>query len=242
MSESPLASLYATGRRDPGDLYPSERRFLPWLAAHAQSVLDVGCATGGFASIWHAFAPDVVYRGVDRDAALVADARRSLGDAVAVSDWADGLPFPDRSADVVQALGWLHWEHRLDDALAELWRVTGTHLFFDLRLHGGHGTVEGQQTLENGTSFPYLVRAWDDAARAFLRLRPARILGYGYVGPPAPSAAGIGDSVCFATFVLERNGSQRPVACVELPLALPDALADEADVLDARELSRLVPA
>ena len=85
--------------------------------------------------------------------------RRHLGQLVAlgrrlrpqlqleVGDCAEGLALADRSADTVQALGWLHWEPRYAAALAELWRLTRRWLFFDVRIALGDSDVTGAQAL-----------------------------------------------------------------------------------------------
>src|SRR5204862_434647 len=57
-----LVDFYASHRSRPEDLYPSERRFLPWLAGQSDRVLDAGCGAGGFAGIWRHFNPVI---GVD---------------------------------------------------------------------------------------------------------------------------------------------------------------------------------
>src|SRR5579872_6417046 len=72
-----LVTFYSNRRNRLDDLYPSERRFLPWLARGSSSVLDVGCAAGGFAEIWRSCNDRIEYVGVDVSPQLV-DAARSL--------------------------------------------------------------------------------------------------------------------------------------------------------------------
>jgi SAM-dependent methyltransferase len=215
-----LTEFFLTQRSSPEDLYPSERRFLPELAAGAESVLDVGCAAGGFVDIWRAFNPDLRYTGVDVSEALVAAARRRHPDAMfLVGNCAAGLSLPDRAADVVAALGWLHWEPRYADALCELWRLTGRSLFFDVRLHDADDDIAGVQEIPGGET-SYLCVSWPRFAGLLAGLAPSSIRGFGYFGPPAASVRGVPDEVCFAAFVLERGDGATRVS-LDLPLEWP---------------------
>jgi len=219
-----LVEFFSHGRCRPEDLYPSERRFLPWLAARTGSVLDAGCAAGGFADIWRHFEPTVRYVGTDVSPPLVEAARRLRPEhRFDVADTVDGLPFSDRSFDTVQALGWLHWETRYEQALVELWRVAADRLFFDVRLRpSGSGTMVGEQRLayagewDGETRTPYVALDMDEFLGLVAGLRVGRVLGYGYEGPLDGSVVGVPDPVCFATFVLERSGP----ADGEVPLVL----------------------
>ena len=228
-----LVAFYETHRSAPEDLYPSERRFLPWLARQVDTVLDVGCAAGGFLNIWRHFATGALtYTGVDVSVQLIESARRlHPGVEFLVGDCAAGLPATLARSEAVQALGWLHWEPRYEAALRELWRLTNRWLFFDVRL------VEGEHNLETGrqrlalhegsgadTSTPYICVAWNNFARLLRDLRPARIYAYGYWGPPADTVEGVARDVCFATFVLERSSnpaSSQTTAALEMPLEWP---------------------
>lgn len=232
-----LVGFYRQHRNRPEDLYPSERRFLPWLARQAQAVLDAGCAAGGFSEIWRQYQPDIVYTGLDMSEALLQTARfLHPRDTFLRGDVAQGIALPDRSATVVQALGWLHWEPRYRAALAELWRVTDRYLFFDIRVHGRPArSLRGVQRVafdgpwDGQTSTPYLILPWARLARELLALRPRTMLGYGYWGDPAQTVRGVRGRVCFAAFVLERGSGARPaeapVVCIDLPLAWPAALS-----------------
>jgi SAM-dependent methyltransferase len=244
---------YYTGHRErPDDLYPSERRFLPWLASRAGSVLDVGCAAGGFAGIWRHWSPEVSYTGVDVSQPLVDAARRLHPDcAFDVADCTEGLPFADASFEVVQALGWLHWEPRFEDALAEMWRVTGDRLFFDVRLQAAstaHLRAEQRIALSHDwdghTTVPYLCLAWERFAETLLGHAPGAILAHGYGGEPSDTVTGVQGEICFATFVLERGTSPdaAPLVCTALPFPWPSRLGARVDLRDPAELERLVPA
>ncbi len=223
-----LVEFYSTERSSPGDLYPSEERFLPDLARQAGSVLDVGCGAGGFARIWRHFNPELAYTGLDASHALIDTARRLHPESrFAIADGAGRLPTEDRASDVVAALGWLHLEPRWRDALPELWRVTAQRLFFDMRLHPGEGDIVGSQRLalsgdwDGHTTLPYLAASWPEVAARLADLGPARIRAYGYEGTPADTVSGM-STVCFATFVLERGEGPAPLDVqAELPYAWP---------------------
>jgi SAM-dependent methyltransferase len=243
-----LVRFYANNRNQADDLYPSERRFLPWLAVEASGVLDLGCAAGGFAEIWRSYNPRIVYEGVDTSPTLV-EAARTLHPSFAfhVADGADGVALPDEHADVVQALGWLHWEPRYRKALPEAWRLTKNRLFFDVRLQDGAEDVVGEQRLtftgdsRGETTTPYIAVSWPQFARLLLDLGPSRILGYGYEGVPRDTV-GVGATVCFATFVLEKGVHDDTDVCCELPFAWPDDLRERVRLRPDGCLEELVPA
>lgn len=236
-----LVGFFDEHRSRVEDLYPSELRFLPWLARTSASVLDVGCASGGFLDIWRALRPAISYTGIDVSPALVESARmRHPGVEFGVGDAAEGLALTDGAAETVQALGWLHWEPRYPSALAELWRVTGSRLFFDVRLRSGVDDVIGSQALDGGGSTPYVVAGWDAFAARLLALSPATILGYGYVGPPAPSAVDVPENVWLATFVLAR-GEGPTAVCLDAPFGWPAELEAGVRRYPAARLEQLAP-
>jgi SAM-dependent methyltransferase len=245
-SEHPaLVEFFATNRSRIEHLYPSERRFLPWLATSGRSVLDVGCATGGFADVWHAFNPTLRYTGVDASSALI-DAARKQRPALDffVGDCATGLPFPDHSAEIVQALGWLHWEPRYRDALEELWRVTGHRLFFDLRLHAGRGDLVGRQPISPTDAVPYICVSWTEILERLLELAPTRLLGFGYMGRPHANVSGAPEDVGFATFVLERSARTNPAGaevCLDIPFEVPADSAARMALYPAARLRSFAP-
>lgn len=238
-----LVEFFTAERNTISDLYPSERRFLGWLAQSHESVLDTGCAAGGLADVWRAYNPSITYRGVDVSTRLVDAARRLRPELeFLVGDPAEGLALPDSAADVVQALGWLHWEPRYRAALEELWRLAGRALFFDVRLDAtAREDAIGLQHIVGGGTPPYVVVAWQPFLDLLLSLRPAAILGYGYEGAPAPDAEGVPDTVVFATFVLRRGDAAATDVCIDAPLPWPAQFGETANRYPPERLERLAP-
>jgi SAM-dependent methyltransferase len=244
-----LVAYYETHRSGLSDLYPSERRFLPWLAASADSVLDVGCGAGGFADAWRACRTSISYTGVDVSDPLIAAARRARPEYEFLqADCADGVPLPDAYADVVAAMGWLHWEARYAQALTELWRLTRHHAFFDLRLVAQPGRdIQAVQQLaltaewDGRTTVPYICASWPHIAELLVGLGATRILAHGYWGRPADTVMGVESDICFATFVLERGDhEERPEVVLDLPLEWPRALTDRVRLAGAERLDEIV--
>jgi SAM-dependent methyltransferase len=244
-----LVTYYETHRNRLSDLYPSERRFLPWLAASADAVLDVGCGAGGFSEAWRACSPSISYTGVDVSEPLVTAARRAHPEHEFLqADCAEGIPLPDAYADVVAAMGWLHWEPQYARALGELWRLTGRYAFFDLRLVAGPGPdTQAMQRLalagewDGRTTVPYICASWPRVAELLVGLGAARILAHGYWGRPADTVIGVESDICFATFVLERGNHGQPTEVVlDLPLQWPAPLSDRVRLAGADRLDEIV--
>lgn len=249
-----LVKFFTRARNCPEDLYPSERRFLPWLAEQAGQVLDVGCAAGGFSRVWRHYRADIDYTGVDISRELIDAARAAHpGHRFLLGDCADGLPLANGAFAIVEALGWLHWEPRYHVALRELWRLTQRYCFVDVRLReAGQPTIRGQQKVAYGqewdgsTVTPYIVVEWTEFARLLAGLRPGRIYGHGYWGMPADTVVGIDAPVCFSTFVLEKapSGDDHDcIVCLDSPLHWPPETAEGSfSVLPAAALDSLCKA
>ncbi|OGX04584.1 MAG: hypothetical protein A3G87_06055 [Omnitrophica bacterium RIFCSPLOWO2_12_FULL_50_11] len=248
-----LVRFYSQHRSRPEDLYPSERRFLPWLARQATSVLDTGCAAGGFIHIWRFYHPNVEYTGIDISSALIETARRLHPNELFFrANVSEVTGLPDRYASVVQALSWLHWDLDYVKAITQLWRLADRYLFMDVRLSARRNfNLRCRQKLAfvgpwDGESMtPYLILGWPPFARLLLGLKPRTILGYGYWGKPAETVVGVDEEICFAVFVLEKIGiganSRIPTVCVDLPLAWPAALSGNVHLIPGSELKALVP-
>jgi len=247
-----LVAFFSASRNRPDDLYPSERRFLPWLASQAGEVLDVGCAAGGFSEVWRYYRSDVDYTGIDLSREMIAIARAAHPDHTFLTgDCAEGLPFPDEGFAAVQALGWLHWEPRYEAALRELWRLARRYCFIDVRLlETGRPTIRGQQRIaytkgwDGSTVTPYIAVEWVEFARLLASLHPRRIYGHGYWGAPSDTVTGVDQQVCFSTFLLEKSAAadNTCTVCLDSPLEWPAGIDEAAyTVVPASVLNSLCP-
>jgi len=81
-----------------------------YLLAPPGSVLDVGCGTGRFLRAIHERWPDAELMGVDPTPGMVETARQLTSDARFEVGFAEALPLPDASVDVVvSTLSFHHW-------------------------------------------------------------------------------------------------------------------------------------
>lgn len=134
---------YQTHRRSREELYPSERYFLPELLPGVRSVLDVGCAAGGFCNIMRSFNPAVRYVGVDINPEFIAIARRDY--PAGEFHVSDGIhfPFPAQSFDLVHCTGLLHLNSRYKEMVQAMWDQAQSYLLCDFRLTWGP-TLQGE--------------------------------------------------------------------------------------------------
>jgi len=219
-------AFYRTHRNSPDDLYPSERAFLPDVLPRIQSMLDVGCAAGGFSRIARVFNPDVRYVGADITPALVEAARRDHPDAeFCVSDGIS-FPFAADSFDLVHCSGVLHLNSRYRDMIRAMWRIARTCLIFDVRLTGGEsavGSMPNELGDRSAAALPYYVL---NTSNFVVDLRtldpaPAAIRARGYPHAPASAARVPVDRVTMAVFLLEKGAG--PTGTVEIDVRVEGA-------------------
>lgn len=119
------------------------------LEGRGGDLLDAGCGTGQMIRYLRDSRPgDFALTGLDRSAAIIEEARRAIDDDESVRlvvARIEQMPFPADSFDVVLAMGSLEYVASLEQALAEIGRVTRA---------GGLTVV----TMQNPRS-PY--RLWD---------------------------------------------------------------------------------
>lgn len=200
--------FFSRERRSPDDLYPSERIFLPDAVRRAGSVLDVGCACGGFAAIMRAFNGDINYVGVDIVPEMLARASRDDHDSVFAAAAGHALPFKNRTFDLVHCSGATHLNSRYRELIADMWRTTRKELLFDMRLTDGASTegifrVDFNRT-GKGQTLPYIVVNIDEVCRLIdgLEDAPASVQMAGYRHPPSKTADFSSDDNLIMAFLL----------------------------------------
>lgn len=220
---------FAEHRRMVDDLYPSERLFLPEVLGRVGSVLDIGCAAGGFCAIMRTYNPRVRYVGVDVIPAMLDLAARGFPDAgFALTDGMN-LPFRTGSVDLAWSTGILHLNSRYPEIVREAWRVCGRYLLCDFRLTSGpscagHSDVNFDGRSPAATPLPYLVLNQEELVDFLGGLvpTPGAITVRGYPHAVSHMATGIPSEVVMAFALVEK---------VAAPPARP------AVAIDVRELS-----
>lgn len=213
-----VLDFFEARRATTDEVYPSEWFFLRDRLRDGMTVLDVGCAQGGFARVLGEHLGAFSYTGVDINADMVARARaKHPGHAFHHVAEGDLAVLGERRFDLVIVLGILHLHEAWRDTLAAAWRHTGGCLVFDLRethlptiedkarsyfrmdFHGG-----GPEHAE--TTLPYnVVNAGEALAVVTETCRgAARISHYGYLHAVSPAAVCPLDEVMANTYCVER--------------------------------------
>jgi len=213
---------YRRNRQSPEDLYPSERFFLPDVLRQVDSMLDVGCAAGGFSEIVRVLNPGVRYVGVDISPAFVETARAEHPHSQFLLG--DGLNFstPDGSFDLVHSSGVLHLNLRYREMIAAMWRQTRRFLLFDLRLTRGTpevGRMESPFDEATPVSLPYVVLTIPEVEQMFRALdpRPARVAVRGY-RHRASAHAKLAEQDLLMAFVLAEKTPGAPATTFDIEL------------------------
>jgi SAM-dependent methyltransferase len=224
-SDAGSFKFFSASRNSPEDLYPSERRFLPELVAQVRTVLDVGCAAGGFSRIMKSFNPSLEYTGIDVNPEFVALASARYPDSR--FEVGDGIHFrtPPNSYELVHSSGILHLNSRYEDIVRGCYAQASRNLLCDFRLTRGP-RVEGTLTLDfdaDGRArppLPYIVVNVDELLAMLGRLQPApaAIRMHGYFHEPSHMASIPLTKVIMSFVVIEKgNGSGVTTCDLDLP-------------------------
>lgn len=158
-----VAPAYAAALPDLRAEQPLDRALLRVLAEEVQEaggdrVLDAGCGTGRMLGPLQEL--DLRIVGVDLAPGMIAEARSAMPEAeLHIADLAE-LPFDDATFDGVVA--WYSLIHHdassLDDALAELARVTRDDGSLLAAFHAGTGQAPGARAYGTGHTIPKHLR------------------------------------------------------------------------------------
>lgn len=209
--------FYRSHRSESQSLYRSESVFLQHVVANSMSLLDVGCAVGGFSKIIREFKSAITYTGVDISPRMIEEAhQRFPSDDFRVIDGCI-LPFADDSFDAVISFGVLHMAETWKTLLTEGWRVCRQHFLFDVRLVAEASTTDPatsyQKLAFDGkwdgmTTAPYFIVNIDEFMETLASLspRPSKVSAQGYFHPVSEMTVSPYSSVCMSSFCLGKAG------------------------------------
>lgn len=244
-SHEPVVRHYAEERTTPEALYASERAVLAPALRSCASVLDVGCAAGGFYPILQELKPGLRYLGVDVVPAMIEEARRRYpGVAFEVSDGAS-LPCLAKAFDLVLCTGVLLHTPNYRDVIAECYRVASRGCVFDLprlvtapytfdpsasyMVLSGRFSAAGAVREPSSTVVPYVLanpQPLFEFLLKGLRPRPEALAAVGYYGQPAEAVVIPARPVCFCVVYLAKGDetTQRPRWLCDLPQGIVDSI------------------
>lgn len=218
-TRSGLPQYYEQHRHSASDLYESERFFLTDLLREGMSILDVGCAVGGFCSIVAEQLRDFHYTGVDISAEMVERARaRHPEQTFHVVEPGKLTAVHGQTFDLVMCLGVLHLTNDWRELVREAWSATGRHLLIDFRETEG-ATVEddpssyfrmnfrGDDEERADERLPYNVINTAEVAAALFAIcgEPQAFRRYGYLAPPSSAAVTPVSRLFMTTYRLDKT-------------------------------------
>jgi len=229
-SNQSAIDYYYQNRHEVSDLYPSEKVFLPRVLFPGATVLDVGCASGGFFNIMRSFEPNIEYTGIDLSERAVELARERYPEATFVLTEGFELPFDDNSFDLVHCTSVFNNEPNYQAMIKEMYRVSDRFVVVDIRLLKGIGNVrESVYNIQFGgdgveATVPYVVNDADEVANFILQLepKPKALRGTGYFHQVAKEAAATDGEVCMAILLVQkgsRDGAATVIDLDDLPIA-----------------------
>ena len=181
-------------------------------AALDDTVLDIGCAAGGFVSVFQHYNPAVRYVGVDVVHSLLRAAAEANPGATFVRNDGAMLPFADGTQDLVWSSGILHLNSAYESIVHDAWRVAKKWLVCDFRLSLDGQTHVGGFDVDFGsgkptTHLPYIVLSLEQllALLSALQPTPTSITLTGYPNPVSPQAHDVPAEVIMVFAVLEKT-------------------------------------
>lgn len=218
-NESDWPDYYETHRATTKDVYPSEWFFLKDVLTEGMSVLDVGCAVGGLASVLSENLRQFEYTGVDISEEMVLRARQKhSGHRFHVIRDADLAVLADHQYDLVVCLGVLHLSRHWRELVASAWARTKKAFLLDLR-ESHVATIEDAAVscfrvdflLNTGAStnavLPYNIINSAQALGTLIKLckGAVRFQHYGYLSPPSEAAVTPAKDVLMNTYRIDRG-------------------------------------
>ena len=216
------ADFYETRRTTTADIYPSEWLFLKDLLAEGVSVLDIGCAVGGLASVLSEHLTRFEYTGVDISRSMVERARQKHPrHQFHVIKEADLSVLGGRNFDLVVCLGVLHLSRKWRELVSAAWECADV-LLLDLRETGG-ATIEDEtvsyyrmDTLSHdarnqvASRLPYNIINSGEAMGTLLRLCAGAtgLHHFGYLAKVSSSAVTPAGMVMMNTYQIDKRSLQ----------------------------------
>lgn len=224
---------YTSHRNSVADTYESEKFFLLRILKAGYSILDVGCATGGFVNVFKEYEPTISYTGVDISAEMIHQASiLHPGIRFEVAD-GNNLPFDNNSFDIVFSSGALHMAPNWREILAEGWRVAKNYFVFDVRLKEVPPSIENismsyekiafSGEWDGATIVPYIIIDVKTFTKALDSLIPQPFVRqiHGYFHPVSEMTVSPEKQVCMTMCCLNKTEYNGEKDLWDIPIPCP---------------------
>jgi 2-polyprenyl-3-methyl-5-hydroxy-6-metoxy-1,4-benzoquinol methylase len=129
-----ILNFFESERQTSAQIYPSEWFFLKQKMAENMSILDIGCAKGGMASVLAENLEKFEYVGVDINRKMIQAAKMRLPQHQFYQIEEDDYSLLNgKLFDIVLCLGILHMHENWRNTIKEAWLHTKKYLILDLR-------------------------------------------------------------------------------------------------------------
>jgi len=216
-NDETVLEFFASNRRRIEDVYPSEKFFLDKYLKPDMTVLDYGCAAGGFSNILHT-AYHVLpgnFWGVDQSSQMIRIAKDLYPD----SHFDTNLSLIREKKlkfDMVFSFGVLHMTYDWESILQDLYDLSAKYLLFDLRIIDDGPSIEdivrSFQVLagdkdENRAIVPYIILNRFDLASRLKKIfgDTRNIVHHAYVHSVSETVTSVYEKVEMAAFCVTKD-------------------------------------
>ena len=207
---------WGSNRNKQSDLYRSEEKYFIPAVNKSTSVLDLGCAAGGFSSIVHDIKADIKYTGIDVSETLISRAKISHKD----DDYFlyDGKTIPKSIVkhDLAYSFGVLHHVDSWVGLVKQMYDRANKYVIFDLRLtrektvrdiNKSYQKIAFNSEWDQKTKVQYVINNMGETINELLSIITLEdsLSIYGYNLPPTDLAVTVYDEVIMASIQIEKE-------------------------------------
>lgn len=136
----PSIDFFKSNRKNINHLYKGEKKILSQILFDGCSILDIGCAEGGFIKIIKSFIKDFDYTGVDVNYKMISLAKKKNPKYKFFKKDDFYKRYKNKKFDIVLILGLLHLNKEWKEILISDSKFSKKYLVFDLRETNHTGT------------------------------------------------------------------------------------------------------
>jgi ubiquinone/menaquinone biosynthesis C-methylase UbiE len=232
-SKKNAVKFFNTHRNTLNDVYTSEKHFLSEVIEPGCSILDLGCAAGGFFNVFSELEPSITYTGIDISKEMVKTARTNHPEVDFIVSSGSSLPFKNRSFDVVFCSGAFHMTYDWREILKEGWRVAKKYFVFDVRLIEATPSIEDisksyekiafYNEWDGKTIVPYILLNVNDFLANINSLHPYPAMQkyFGYYHPVSEMTVSPVNEVCMTMCCFNKDNISEKKVIWDLPIKFP---------------------